>query len=300
MSYLKSKTLFCMIILAVGFLPKDSFTIKPQNKNLILYGSSTLSYLSDELEDLAIRKKLSLKNHAFHGDTTYGAAQAQGSNKVTLQFKIGLIKSDRAQPVIVSASFGEPSRNSRLIELNNGVNGILYPNSTFKPLNLNSDLIVFPTEKFRAIEPKWFNLKDGIYIFNIGKNNVSDKFDNAEEIFQQTVKMIEYIPSNSKFIVGGHFSNTNSNENHHKVVESLNSKLKAKYGIQYFDINELLFSELTWKELKLTKTLSDISAIKERRKPPSLSRDSGHLSEAMDIIVAKEIEHKLIQLRYIE
>lgn len=99
--------------------------------------------------------------------------------------------------------------------------------------------------------------------------------------------------------VGGHFSDTNPNNIQRDNVVSLNQKLKLKYGLKYFDINALLFNDATWIELGLTKTAADIIAIKDRHKPPSLSRDDRHLPEAMDIIIARIIENKLIELGYI-
>ena len=72
-----------------------------------------------------------------------------------------------------------------------------------------------------------------------------------------------------------------------------------KFGLRYFDINELLFDDATWTELGLTKTAEDITAIEQRRLPPSLSRDTAHLSEGMDVILARSIENKLLALGYI-
>lgn len=265
---------------------------------LIVYGSSTMWYLSDEMQDLATRKNLDLKNHGISGDTTFGAGQAQGSNKVTLQFPNAVITNGSNNPTIES-SFGGVSRQNRAVELSNGVKGTLNTNGMFVTSNILSNLEVDPNEKYLLVEPDWYSLSDGVYVIDIGKNDVSTTIDNSAEIIDRTVAMIEYLPKNTKFVVGGHFSNTNSNDIHRTVVESINLMLHKKYGLKYFDINELLFAESTWSELGLTKTAADLTAIAQRRLPPSLSRDTGHLSAGMDIILARSIENKLISLGYI-
>lgn len=269
-------------------------------KKLIIYGSSTMWYLSDEMTDLATRKNLDFKNHGISGDNLGGAGQAQGSNIVTLQFTSGVIPASGLSTPVVESSFGGIPRHNRVVELSNGVKGTLAANGvSFTATTLTSDLTVDPNEKYRVYEYAWYDITDGIYVFNIGKNDVSSSTDNSEWILNNTIKMIDYIPNGSKFIVGGHFSNTGSTDMHRQVVEAVNQSLRLKYGVKYFDINELLFSDATWMELGLTKTQADIEAINNRQLPPSLSRDTAHLSAAMDIVLCRAIENKLTSLGYI-
>lgn len=268
-------------------------------EKLIVYGSSTMEYISDELQELATRKNLDLRSHGISGDILGGAGQAQGSNVVEISFPTGAIGYNAPVPVIVTSSFGEHARHNRLVTLSNGVKGTMYTNDTFQAVNLSKDFYVPAIEKYRVTEPAWYNLTDGVYIFNIGKNNVSSTANNAQFIIDKTIEMIEYIPRTANFIVGGHYSNTDSTDMHRTVVEAVNAALKNKYGLKYFDINDILFSDATWTKLGLTKTAADITAINERRLPPSLSRDNAHLSPAMDIELALVIENKLTSLGYI-
>lgn len=276
----------------------DIAAVQVPKTKLIVFGSSTMWYLSDEFTDLATRKNLDFINHGVSGDTTFGAGQAQGSNIVTLQFTGGVISSGSSTPVIES-SFGGVARHNRNVELSNAVKGVLRTDGTFVASNLSANLSVSATEKFRLFEYTWFNVGDGIYVINIGKNDVSTTVDNSEDIFNRTVSIVDYLPKGTRFVIGGHYSNTDSNDMHRQVVESVSDKLRLKYGLRYFDISELLFSDATWTELGLTKTADDITAITNRRLPPSLSRDVAHLSQAMDIILARTIENKLISLGYI-
>lgn len=277
----------------------DLNTTSSAKQKIVVYGSSTMEYLADELQEMSSRKNLDLRSHGISGDILGGAGQAQGSNVVEISFPNGAIGYNTPVPIIVTSSFGEHARHNRSVTLSNGVKGTMYTNNTFQAVNLTSDLPVPTTEKYRVTEPLWYNLSDGIYIFDIGKNNVSSTVDNSQFIIDKTIEMIEYIPRTANFIVGGHYSNTDSTDMHRTVVEAVNLALKNKYGLKYFDINDILFSDATWTKLGLTKTAADIAAISQRRLPPSLSRDTAHLSPAMDIELALVIENKLTSLGYI-
>ena len=268
-------------------------------EKLIVYGSSTMEYISDELQEMATRKNLDLRSHGISGDILGGAGQAQGSNVVEISFPNGAIGYNTPVPIIVTSSFGEHARHNRSVTLSNGVKGTMYTNNTFQAVNLTSNLPVPPSEKYHVTEPLWYNLSDGIYIFDIGKNNVSSTVDNSQFIIDKTIEMIEYIPRTANFIVGGHYSNTDSTDMHRTVVEAVNLALKNKYGLKYFDISSILFDDATWTKLGLSKTAADNTAISQRRLPPSLSRDKAHLSPAMDIELALVIENKLTSLGYI-
>lgn len=275
-------------------------TIKP---NLVLYGSSTLWYLSSAMANLATRKNMALKNHALSGDTLAAAGLSQGSNIVTVAFATSPIMQGVAMPVTITNEFEGNIRGVRNFELSNGVKGDLdYDNATFKATNAPVDgVAVTVGEPYRVTEPAWLRVRDGVYVINIGKNNMSSSVDNSDEIFADTVKMINYLPAGTQFIVGGHYSNQigTTNAQHHSNVFAVNAKLKAKYGLLYFDINELLFDDATWIKLGLTKTSDDIAAIAAQRLPPSLAIDLAHLSTAMSAELALHIENKLTALGYI-
>lgn len=293
--------IFFKSLIFINFIFISSSTSSQQSLRLplIIYGSSTMWHLSNEMEDLTVRKNIYLKNHSISGDNLGGSGQAQGSNIVTLRFPSGVVSATSIITPTIASSFGSMARHNRVVELSNGLKGTLYANGTFKASNLTTNLTVSKTKKFRVFEYPRYNLIKGVYVFNIGKNDVSGTEDNSQWIFDNTVKMIEYIPKGSKFIVGGHFSNTNSNAMHRQVVNSVNSKLRLKYGVKYFDISDLLYSDATWNELGLAKTADDLTAISNGWLPPSLSRDNAHLSAGMDIILARRIENKLTSLGYI-
>ncbi|AVL70874.1 hypothetical protein CEQ07_05250 [Oligella urethralis] len=267
--------------------------------HLVLYGSSTLWYLSSLFQGFASDHHLVLKNHAISGDTIYGAAQALGTNEVEVEFPSGQIVFG-SQPIHVSSTYGGVSRHNRTVVLNNGVRGVLGENgATFTPDNLIEPLTNVSGVKFKVSEPNWTNQDfRGIYIINIGKNNVTSA-DNSDWIVEKTIEMIEFLPKNSKFLVIGHFSNTNSNDEVRATIESINEKLYAKYGLRYLDINKLLFSDQTWTDLGITKTPEDIAAIDGRRLPPSLARDNGHLSAEMDVVLFDSIVNRMAYLNYI-
>src|SRR5690606_17735814 len=117
---------------------------------LIIYGSSTMWHLSNEMEDLTVRKNIYLKNHSISGDNLGGSGQAQGSNIVTLRFPSGVVSATSIITPTIASSFGSMARHNRVVELSNGLKGTLYANGTFKASNLTTNLTVSKTKKFRV------------------------------------------------------------------------------------------------------------------------------------------------------
>ncbi|TCM61865.1 hypothetical protein EC844_12619 [Acinetobacter calcoaceticus] len=271
-------------------------------QKLIVYGSSTLEYLSDELADLAKRKNLVFKDKSLSGETVNGAGFVMGANEVSVSFPSGIITNGKNVVLLQQIWSGRDIHKTTQVELSNGIVGSLTYNATEKKhvltiSGLSKPLIITSSIRFNTIAVDWYNQIDGVMIINIGKNNVG--YDSLETILANTKAFLDYLPKDSKFIVGGHFSNTNATDSTRDIVEEINAFLESNYGLKYFDINKLLFEESTWTRLGLTKTNEDIAAIERRCKPPSLSRDAGHMSAEMDVILAEEIERTLLRLKYI-
>lgn len=266
---------------------------------LVVYGSSTMWYLTDELESLAQRKNIDLLTYAQSGETVAGAGLGAGTNKVTMTVTGGELIKDTYVPVVVTSTFGNYMRKLITLELSNGVKGIFNPiTSAFYAQNITGTMSVPSTEVFDT-KSQWLKPDNGVYVIDIGKNDVSPTKNNAQFIIDRTVDIVNDLPKDSQFIVGGHYSNTDSTDMHRTVVEAVNLALKNKYGLKYFDIASILFDDATWVKLGLPKTSADNTAISQRRLPPSLSRDNAHLSPAMDIELALVIENKLTSLGYI-
>lgn len=277
----------------------DLTAIATSNKKLVVYGSSTMWYLTDEFQELAARKNLDLLTYAISGDTIAGTGLGSGASKVEFTFPNGEIIKETYVPVIVTSSFGNYMRKLILLELSNGVKGTFNPlTSSFYATNIEG-VMTIPIDEVYSVKSYWVSPDDGVYVIDTGKNDVSSSTDSSQFIIDKTIDIVNNLPKNSNFIVGGHHSNTDSNDTHRNAVDSINAALKAKYGLKYFDINDILFSDATWTKLGLTKTAADITAINERRLPPSLSRDNAHLSPAMDIELALVVENKLTSLGYI-
>lgn len=277
----------------------DLTATSTSNTKLVVYGSSTMWYLTDEFQELATRKSLDLLTYAQSGDTLGGAGLGSGASRVTMMVTGGELKKDTYVPVTFTSEFGDYLRKLITVELSNGVKGVFNPDtSAFYAQNITGTMSVPSTEAF-DVKSNWLKPDDGVYVIDIGKNDVSSTGDNSQFIIDRTIDIINDLPKDSKFIVGGHYSNTDSTDTHRTVVEAVNLALKNKYGLKYFDISSILFDDATWTKLGLTKTAADNTAISQRRLPPSLSRDNAHLSPAMDIELALVIENKLTSLGYI-
>ena len=256
-----------------------------QTKSIVTYGSSTLAYLSDELQAFADDKQLDFYPYAVSGDTIAGTGMLSGANKVTIKVTGGELIKDTYVPVEYTTSFGKHGKNIDF-ELENGVTGKLDVfNSKFRA---NSNATVSTSTVFNA-NPLADRPADATYIINSGKNDVSATVDNTQYVIEKTDEIVKGLPFGAEFIVLGHFADTNSSDAETSYINTINEALKTKYGAHYLSINDILFDDATWLNLGLTKTAADRAAISSGNLPPSLARDNGHLSPAMDVVLADAI-----------
>ncbi|MGM8871537.1 pyocin knob domain-containing protein [Psychrobacter sp. 2Y5] len=256
-----------------------------QTKSIVTYGSSTLAHLADELQSFADNKDIKMYPYAVSGDTIAGTGMLSGVNKVTIKVTGGELIKDIYVPVTFTKSFGKTGAVVDF-ELDNGVTGKLNVfNSKFKA---NSNATVSESTVFNA-KPLAERPVDATYIINSGKNDLTTPEDNTQYVIDKTIEVVKGLPFGADFIVLGHFSNTDSSTARTDRVNNVNEALRARFWTRYLSINDILFDDATWLKLGLTKTAADNTAISKRNLPPSLARDNGHLSEAMDVVLTDAI-----------
>lgn len=283
------------------------------NKKVIYgWGSSTLELAGSYFTAMAERHNYVYVGHGVSGETLAVSGMQQGANIVTVKFTDATLTNGTNHAVVITQSF-KPKRGRGYIsvELSNGVVGMLYfsENSTnantFKPTNLSKPLAVDTTYEYRAIKPDFINQGEGLYYFDIGKNNMSYA-ETAQDIVDAQQEMIDYIPEGSEYLVGGHFVNAGtSGSGYANKVVAVNQLLKLRYGLRFCDYYDFLYDDAVWTKYGITKTAEDITAIAAGELPPSLGRDIGtgtrdvaHLRDEMSAEIALQAEARFIKLGY--
>lgn len=269
-------------------------------------GSSTLWYMADELQAMCDRHNRTFHAGAVSGDTIANIMLNQGTNIATVTFAGGVIPANGSSATMnVTFTKGEPSafqNSSTRWMLENGIKSALISKTSdgvykFTASNNSAALDVNGVE-LNLYNYQFEALQETIHIINAGKNNI-DQTLTAKQIFDFNVEIVNFIEKPRRFVMLGHFSNTGASTAHVAKVNELNRLIKAKYSKYYVDVKETLYSDSTFAALGITKTQADIDAIAADTLPPSLARDSAHLSAAMDIVIAKKIEDKLLELSYL-
>lgn len=112
-------------------------------------------------------------------------------------------------------------------------------------------------------------------------------------------RMFEYFSSLTKrVIVMGNFLDTNwTSDRSDKYNYAMNDIMRRKYGSLFIDVQEWMTSDQAWEDTGINPTQADLDKQADGRKPPSLSRDTGHFNDiAAKAIVDKLIAPKLTEL----
>lgn len=266
---------------------------------MVVHGSSTLNYMNNELSALASKYGMAFLSGAVGGYTAQSTGSLTGQNKITVTFPGGTIPASSQVATNVTFSWNSMGLSSLAVTLSNGVKGALTAAGLFTANNLAEDLTDVSGQVFTATATNWQGEFRGTYIISIGKNNVSSSTNNASTIIGYIEELIAGLPSWTPFVLVGFFSNYGETTQHIANVEQINATLKAKYGVKFVDINKYILSDAPFIALGITKTPEDEAAIAARTLPPSLSRNSAHVSEPMDQLLTNLVESSLLTLGYV-
>lgn len=288
-----------------------------QSDSRVMYGwgSSTLFLAGDYFTAMALRHQYTYVNNALSGETTAVSGMKLGANIVTVQFSDSTLSNDVYYPVTIEQSFElKDGRSWKEVELSNGIVGRLFFSdndsnaNTFKPINLIDDIDVDPAHKYRVKTPDLIGKKKGLYYFDIGKNNFRYSVTTAQTIADDLQKMIDYIPDDCEYLVGGHFLSYGlSGTRYESITTETNNILKLRYGKRFCDYYDFMYDDAVWKKHNITKTQDDINAMSKGEMPPSLgrdlgdgTRDTGHLRDEMSEELAIQAINRFKELGYIK
>lgn len=272
---------------------------------VIAYGSSTLAYMSTGMNNMVSDLGAKYISNARGGQIIETLTALQGSSPILLTFKKCTLSSKgmRASVQLKQENrIGDlNAKGSFNVVLSNKLKGVLdLDREEFK---INNTINVCQNKEKEYVVNFGYTKyrKNGIHIFNIGKNNITKGNYSVKQIIEAHNTMVEFIKTegNNKFIVAGYFVDRGMNEEKKQAVLGVNAALKAKYGLKYFDMQDYLMSAQIWTDLNITPTQDDLDKQALGELAVSLSRDAKHLSADVDTLIVERLKQKLQTLGYL-
>lgn len=269
------------------------------------FGSSTISYMQDQLEALFSAKGYTtcIKG-GKGGEILENTAARFGSfdciiEPVTIP-TTGSVNVISNMPIV-----------SSLLAFSGwlgGVHGILSYSSAnssliFTRTTSGSEVVLSSANKF--IPEVNQNMYGGVLIINVGKNNLtnsSGSINNVDSLFNKTFDFVNKMSNVFKrFLIIDHFINTDASQYDSAMrINQYNDKLYAKYGDMVIRSKEYITDSKIWTDTGINPTSLDLEQQSRGEKPASLSRDSGHLNATAEAaIILNLIKPKLEKLGWI-
>lgn len=274
-------------------------------KTFLAFGSSSFYYMSAKIKTMIESFNATYISDAIGGQILETMQAHQGSNPISIVFNDGVTALNNvasAVTVTQKDDFGSLiAKGSFTVTLSNGLKGTLN-------LDANTFTASNATEIYNVgslsfdVDFGYFDYAQTAYhIFNIGKNNITMGSYTAQQVIDETNKMIDFIKNkgNQNFIVGGHFVDRGMTAAKKQVVLDVNAALKAKHGLKYFDMQDYLMSSQIWTDLNITPTQDDLDKQAAGELAVSLSRDAQHLSADVDVLIVERLKQKLLNLGYL-
>lgn len=282
---------------------RNTLAQQKQSKKVITFASSTFYFMSNAMSSMISGLGGVYTSDAIAGQAISTMMAHQESNKISISFSNGKTNLNGvASPInLTQKDLGLGGAYGAFnVTLSNGLKGLLnIDNRTFTASNAIEEYetgalsfdVSFGYGSYR---------KDAVHIFNSGKNNITAG-SAAETIISATVDMVDYIKDagNDEFIVVGHFIDRGYSADKKEVVRLVNAGLKSKYGLKYFDLQDYLMSSQIWIDIGITPTDDDLARQQAGELAVSLSKDSGHVSEAVNNLFVKQIKERLVLLNYL-
>ncbi|WP_407509377.1 pyocin knob domain-containing protein [Acinetobacter baumannii] len=274
-----------------------------KSKKVITFASSTFYFMSNAMSSMISSLGGVYTSDAIAGQAISTMMAHQESNKISISFSNGNTNLNGvASPITLTQTdlgLGE-AYGAFNVTLSNGLKGLLnIGNRTFTASNAIEEYET-GTLSFDVSFGYGGYRRDAVHIFNIGKNNITAG-SSAETVIAATVSMVDYIKDvgNDEFIVVGHFIDRGYPADKKEVVRLINAELKSKYGLKYFDLQDYLMSSQIWIDIGITPTDDDLAKQQAGELAVSLSKDSGHVSKAVNNLFVNKIKERLVLLNYL-
>lgn len=273
---------------------------KDELTTLYVVGSSTMELMYDNLASQSTTHNIKLINFAQSGEKIYTNCLRLGALPGNVKFSNNLSEIDRNYhvdtdwPIDLAMRPFEVTINNIKGSLNVNNQGYYFkPHPDYQTLNLEVDI-------FYPISSNFKPESNSIFILNLGKNDLLSS--NHSEINKEFKSCVDFIYKNysSKIYLINHFSATDANDNLINSIKIFNTYIKSISPSKLLDLNSYLLSLDIWKDSNITPTKQDLENQKKLKLPPSLSRDSIHLNNETNNIIAHKIYEDLTKFKWID
>lgn len=137
--------------------------------------------------------------------------------------------------------------------------------------------------------PELPSFRDAVAILDIGKNNENDAgaADRINAALDLVVTWL--VPKVTKFVVLGHFVDTNSTLTQKQNIAKVNAYRAATYGTLFMDLQAYVTGSGIWADTGITPTATDLNQQANGEKPGSLSSDDLHLNPTAEQAVVDNL-----------
>ncbi len=294
-------SVFGTSIVDAPILGSDIRSLYPDMKSIAGWGSSSMEYAAADFSSMS--ESLGAKFYAGGkgGEWSSHIAARIGSIPAKLTVNGGVIPASGA--VNVSCSNMSPSAN--LLPFDgylSGIRGTLSSSNTqlvFSRLEEGDAITVLTENEFIPIEgPKH---RSDVTLLWMGKNDLISAAGTADGAIRRTDLTFDWLaPIVKRCLVMGHFVNTGVPEDSvaRKKIYEVNAAYAARYGRLYVDVQSLLVDGDIWGKIGITPTQDDLDQQAMGNKPPSLSRDEGHMNSTADAYVCQVVLDRLKLLNW--
>ncbi|HBP29641.1 MAG TPA: hypothetical protein DD666_09525 [Advenella kashmirensis] len=270
-------------------------------KKIAVWGSSTFQYMHPYFRQLAYAFEVRDIFLGGKGGEEIDATAARiGAIPLKLKVPAKIVPKNGPSEVIVMQKVIDPDIKA-FSGILNGVHGVLkysIRSSTkyFFVRSKEGEAVHCPD--YYEFMPDSLRYRDAMVLINVGKNNLSrgnDDVHSSQYVLSRTRQICDWLPT-KKFIVVGHFVNSNSSAVNAGKVHDLNYRLKTTYGERFFDIQDYLMSSEVWSDISIAPTLDDINDQITGVLARSLSRDPQHLNESGSKAVTDRLGELMIRI----
>lgn len=293
------------LITCTGCKDEPSTQTSPSKENslstLYIVGSSTMELMNDEFIRQSKGYNIRVLNFAHSGEKIYTNCLRIGALPGNVRFNSHILETGTNNyltsdwPIDLAMHPFEVSINNINGSLGIDDKGYYFkPTSEYQIKHLDLDVYYPIISKIKVEE-------DGIFILNLGKNDLLSNNDN-ENLYSHLRSCINFIQENysDKVYLINHFSTTDANKDLISNIEKSNVYMYHILPTQYLDLNKYIASKNIWTDSKIKPSQQDLENQINFKLPPSLSRDNIHLNNQTNTVIVNKIYEDLIKFKWIE
>lgn len=269
----------------------------PDSKRVATFGSSSAEFSHPELQAALTPYGVTAISGGKGGENVDQTIARLGSCPARLVFPGGIVPASGS--VVVNTMGNQlPINSTNLLTFTGvvagtGIQGTLAYSSaglTFTRAAAGSATPVATGVEF--LPTIGMAARDAIMMLWLGKNSLNTAGGTSAFVIEKTDEAVAWLsPLVKRVIVMGQFNDTNSaspSDTRTKIAAT-NAHQAAVYGDLFFDVEAWMAADATFAALGLTKTSADIAQIALGNKPPSLSKDNPHFTDAAEALLMSQV-----------